>query len=195
MGGYLDQDQHGATAGWGPKDDQVRGFVRRTASTLNACTTSSWRLASSTAINGECFTPMSNNQLAFPLLKPGDIVIMGVPSSLEIGHSAPRQGRRRKALNRAALLPRPQSDRAGFRQNRHWMRSAQKRTIEDAWRHIGNWSALNPVTDTAALPACAGYASVKSKTASLVSRACVMRRNNDRKVHVSRGPSDRRLIA
>jgi hypothetical protein len=48
-----------------------------------------------------------------------------------------------------------------FAKIKHWMRAAQKSTIEETWRHIGH------LTATIAFPECnnhfvnAGYASVK----------------------------------
>ncbi|HWW34575.1 MAG TPA: IS630 family transposase, partial [Xanthobacteraceae bacterium] len=42
-----------------------------------------------------------------------------------------------------------------------WMRSAQKRTIEDAWRHIGSLVETIDPTECNNYFANAGYASVK----------------------------------
>ena len=48
-----------------------------------------------------------------------------------------------------------------FAKIKHWMRHAQRRTVEDTWRHIGN------LLETIKPPECAnyfvnaGYASVK----------------------------------
>jgi transposase len=48
-----------------------------------------------------------------------------------------------------------------FAKIKHWMRAAQKRTVEDAWRHLGSLVAsINP-DECANYFANAGYASVK----------------------------------
>ena len=48
-----------------------------------------------------------------------------------------------------------------FAKIKHWMRSAQKRTIEDAWRHIGSMVETIDPTECNNYFANAGYASVK----------------------------------
>ena len=48
-----------------------------------------------------------------------------------------------------------------FAKIKHWMRSAQKRTIEDAWRHIGSLVETIDPTECNNYFANAGYASVK----------------------------------
>jgi len=48
-----------------------------------------------------------------------------------------------------------------FAKIKHWMRSAQKRTIEHAWRHIGSLVETIDPTECNNYFANAGYASVK----------------------------------
>jgi transposase len=48
-----------------------------------------------------------------------------------------------------------------FAKIKHWMRMAQKRTIDDSWRHIGDLVATIAPTECRNYFANAGYASVK----------------------------------
>ena len=48
-----------------------------------------------------------------------------------------------------------------FAKIKHWMRAAQKRTVEQAWRHIGDLAASIDPSECANYFANAGYASVK----------------------------------
>jgi putative transposase len=48
-----------------------------------------------------------------------------------------------------------------FSKIKHWMRQAQKRTIEDTWRHIGHLVQDIQPRECANYFANAGYASVK----------------------------------
>jgi transposase len=98
-----------------------------------------------------------------PVLRPGDIVVMdnlGSHKSAAIGHMI------RAAGARLWFLPPYSPDlnpiEQAFAKIKHWMRTAQKRTIEDTWRHIG------ALVETIEAPECqnylanAGYASVKT---------------------------------
>ena len=49
-----------------------------------------------------------------------------------------------------------------FAKIKHWMRKAQKRSIEDTWRHIGDLVATIDPGECDNYFANAGYASVKS---------------------------------
>jgi transposase len=49
-----------------------------------------------------------------------------------------------------------------FSKIKHWMRHAQKRTIEETWRHIGNLVTTTEPVECANYLANAGYASVKT---------------------------------
>jgi transposase len=48
-----------------------------------------------------------------------------------------------------------------FAKIKHWMRAAQKRTVEDTWRHIGSLLATIPANECNNYFGNAGYASVK----------------------------------
>ena len=130
--------------GWGPKGDRVRGFVPRghwrTLTFLGAlrCDQLAAPCVFDGPINGECFRAYVEQQLV-PLLKPGDIVIM---DNLGSHKSAALRALIRAAGARLWYLPPYSPDlnpiEQAFAKIKHWMRSAQKRTIEDAWRHIGS---------------------------------------------------------
>ena len=49
-----------------------------------------------------------------------------------------------------------------FAKIKHWMRIAQKRTVEDTWRHIGTLVETIHATECQNYLANAGYASVKT---------------------------------
>ena len=78
-------------------------------------------------------------QVLVPELRPGDIVIMdnlGSHKSAAIRHTI------RAAGARIWFLPPYSPDlnpiEQAFAKIKHWMRHAQKRTIEDTWRHLGH---------------------------------------------------------
>ena len=112
-------------------------------------------------INGECFRAYVEQQLV-PLLKPGDIVIMDNLGSHKL---AALRALIRAAGARLWYLPPYSPDlnpiEQAFAKIKHWMRSAQKRTIEDAWRHIGSLVETIDPTECNNYFANAGYASVK----------------------------------
>lgn len=49
-----------------------------------------------------------------------------------------------------------------FAKIKHWMRQAQKRTVTDTWRHIGDLIAGIEPQECASYIANAGYASIKT---------------------------------
>jgi transposase len=154
--------------GWGPKGERLRGFAPhgrwRTLTFLGAL-----RCDGLTApgvfdgpINGECFRAYVEQQLV-PVLKPGDIVIMdnlGSHKSSTLRHLI------RGAGARLWYLPPYSPDlnpiEQAFAKIKHWMRMAQKRTIEDAWRHIGGLITTIQPQECSNYFENAGYASVKS---------------------------------
>ncbi|RMF11440.1 MAG: transposase, partial [Alphaproteobacteria bacterium] len=77
-------------------------------------------------------------QVLVPTLSPGDIVVMDNLTShkSKVVHDAVRA-----AGARLWFLPKYSSDlnpiEQSFAQIKHWMRLAQKRNIEDVWRHLG----------------------------------------------------------
>jgi len=112
-------------------------------------------------INGECFRAYVE-QILLPSLKPGDVVIM---DNLGSHKSATLRRTLRGAGARLWYLPPYSPDlnpiEQTFAKIKHWMRLAQKRTIDDTWRHIGHLVAtLNPA-ECANYFTNAGYASGK----------------------------------
>jgi transposase len=113
-------------------------------------------------INGQCFRAYVEQHLV-PVLEPGDIVVMDNLGS----HKAAAIRRIIKAAGaRLWFLPPYSPDlnpiEQAFAKIKHWMRQAQKRTIEDTGRHIGHLvSTIEPV-ECANYLANAGYASVKT---------------------------------
>ena len=136
--------------GWGPKGKRLRGFAPhghwRTLTFLGAlrCDQLTAPCVFDGPINGECFRAYVEQQLV-PALKPGDIVIMdnlGSHKSAVIRAADPRG--RRQALVSAALLTRPQSDRAGLRQDQALDARRPEATLR-AWRHLGDLvTTINP---------------------------------------------------
>ena len=101
-------------------------------------------------------------QVLVPTLRPGDIVVMDNLGSHKV--AAVRQ-MIRAAGARLWYLPPYSSDlnpiEQAFAKIKHWMRMAQKRTIEDTWRHIGRLVAAIEPSECSNYFANAGYASVK----------------------------------
>lgn len=153
--------------GWGPKGKRLRGFAPhghwRTLTFLGAL-----RFDRITApcvfdgpINGQSFRAYVE-QLPVPVLKPGDIVIM---DNLGSHKSAAVRQLIHDAGARLWFLPAYSPDlnpiEQAFAKIKHWMRQAQKRTIEDTWRHIGHLvSTINP-SECENYFVNAGYASDK----------------------------------
>ncbi len=84
-------------------------------------------------INGECFRAYVRQQLA-PVLQPGDIVIM---DNLGSHKGAAVRATIKAAGARLWFLPPSSPDlnpiEQAFAKIKHWMRHAQKRTIEETW--------------------------------------------------------------
>ncbi|MFG1240250.1 IS630 family transposase [Xanthobacter autotrophicus DSM 597] len=154
--------------GWGQSGKRLRGFAPhghwKTLTFLGAL-----RADALTApcvfdgpINGACFRAYVE-QVLVPTLKPGDIVIMdnlGSHKSEAVRHLI------RAAGARLWFLPPYSPDlnpiEQAFAKIKHWMRKAQKRTIEDTWRHVGELvQAIDP-TECANYLKNAGYASIKT---------------------------------
>lgn len=153
--------------GWGPKGHRLRGFAPhghwRTLTFLGAlrCDRLTAPCVFDGPINGECFRAYVEQQLV-PVLRPGDIVVMDNLGS----HKSAAISRLIKAAGgRLWYLPPYSPDlnpiEQAFAKIKHWMRAAQRRTIEDTWRQIGS------LVETIQPPECcnyfvnAGYASVK----------------------------------
>ena len=154
--------------GWGAKGKRLRGFAPhghwRTLTFLGALRHD--RLAAPCVfdgpINGACFRAYVEQQLV-PALTPGDIVVM---DNLGSHKSAAVRRAIRNAGARLWYLPPYSPDlnpiEQVFAKIKHCMRQAQKRTVEETWRHVGQ------LVQAIQSPECqnyfinSGYASVKT---------------------------------
>ncbi|KYK44754.1 DDE endonuclease [Bradyrhizobium liaoningense] len=153
--------------GWGPKSARLRGFAPhghwRTLTFLGAL-----RHDLLTApcvfdgpINGECFCAYVKH-LLLPTLREGDIVILdnlGSHKSKAVRQMIQAAGARLWYL--PPYSPDLNPIEQAFSKIKHWMRQAQKRTIQDTWRHIGHLIRDIQPRERANYFASAGYASVK----------------------------------
>ena len=113
-------------------------------------------------INGVCFRAWVEQQLAL-VLKKGDIVIMdnlGSHKSAEVRRAIRAAGARLWFL--PAYSPDLNPIEQAFAKIKHWMRQAQKRTVEETWRHIGRLCEEIKPDECANYFANAGNASVKT---------------------------------
>jgi len=151
--------------GWGPKGRRVRGFAPhgrwRTMTFLAAlrCDQITAPCVFDGPINGVCFRAYVEQQL-IPTLKPGDIVIMDNLGS----HKAKTIREAIKAAGaRVWFLPPYSPDlnpiEQTFSKIKHWMRIAQKRTMEETWKHLGKLIATITPKECANYFRNAGYAS------------------------------------
>lgn len=154
--------------GWGPKGQRLRGFAPhghwRTMTFLAALRRD--RLTAPCVfdgpINGQCFLAYVCQQLV-PALRPGDIVIMDNLGS----HKASAI---RTAINAAGarlwFLPPYSPDlnpiEQTFAKIKHWMRCAQRRSVEETWRYLGQLIKTISPTECANYFNNSGYASVKT---------------------------------
>lgn len=151
--------------GWGPKGKRLRSYAPhghwRTLTFLGAL-----RSDQLTApcvfdgpINGQCFRAYVEQQL-LPVLKPGDIVVM---DNLGSHKGAAVRQMIRAAGARLWFLPPYSPDlnpiEQAFAKIKHWMRNAQKRSVEDTWRHIGHLVATIDHDECRNYFINAGYAS------------------------------------
>jgi transposase len=154
--------------GWGLKAKRLRGFAPhghwRTMTFLGAlrCDQLTAPCVFDGPINGQCFRAYVEQQLV-PALKPGDIVIM---DNLGSHKSAAIRQMIRGAGARLWFLPPYSPDlnpiEQAFAKIKHWMRSAQKRTVVDTWRHIATLIQTIQPQECANYLKNAGYASVKT---------------------------------
>ena len=130
--------------GWGPRGERLRGFAPhghwRTLTFLGAlrCDGLTAPCVFDGPINGECFRAYVEQQLV-PVLEPGDIVVM---DNLGSHKSAAIRRMIKAAGARLWYLPPYSPDlnpiEQAFAKIKHWMRRAQKRTVQDTWRQIGD---------------------------------------------------------
>jgi transposase len=153
--------------GWGPKGERVRGFTPhghwRTMTFLGAlrCDQLTAPCVFDGPIDGECFRAYVEQQLV-PVLKPGDIVIM---DNLGSHKSAALRRIVRAAGARLWYLPPYSPDlnpiEQAFAKIKHWMRAAQKRSVEETWRRLGTLVTTIAAHECDSYFVNAGYASVK----------------------------------
>jgi len=153
--------------GWGPKGKRLAGFAPhghwRTMTFLAAlrCDRITAPCVFDGPINGTCFLAYVE-QLLVETLQPGDIVVMD-----NLGSHKAKAVRTaiRAAGARLWFLPPYSPDlnpiEQAFAKIKHWMRMAQKRNMEDAWRHVGNLVGSFKPDECANYFRNAGYASVK----------------------------------
>jgi transposase len=152
--------------GWGPKGKRLRGFAPhgrwRTLTFLGAlrCDRLTAPCVFDGPINGECFRAYVEQQL-LPVLKAGDIVIMdnlGSHKATALRHAIKAAGARLWYLPPYSpdLNPIEQT----FAKIKHWLRLAQKRSVEDLWRYVGDLVSTIQPGECANYFANAGYASV-----------------------------------
>jgi len=154
--------------GWGAKGKRLSGFAPhgrwRTMTFLAAlrCDRLTAPCVFDGPINGQCFRAYVDQQLV-PVLRPGDIVVM---DNLGSHKSKAVRDAIKAAGARLWFLPPYSPDlnpiEQTFAKIKHWMRMAQKRSIEETWRHLGH--LLDSITpeECANYFANAGYASVKT---------------------------------
>lgn len=97
------------------------------------------------------------------MLKPGDIVVMdnlGSHKSTAVRQMIMAAGARLWFL--PPYSPDLNPIEQAFAKIKHWMRDAQKRTIEDTWRHIGHLVSTIKPKECANYLENAGYDSVKT---------------------------------
>ena len=130
--------------GWAEKGQRLKGFAPR----------SHWRTMTFLAglrsdglsapyvfdgpINGRCFQAWVE-QLLVPTLRPGDIVILdnlGSHKGKAVRHTIRNAGARIWFL--PAYPPDLNPIEQTFAKIKHWMRDAQKRTVDDTWRQLGH---------------------------------------------------------
>jgi len=154
--------------GWGPKGQRLQGLAPhgrwRTLTFLGAlrCDRLTAPCVFDGPINGECFRAYVNQALV-PTLKPGDIVVMDNLGS----HKGKAVREAIKAAGaRLWFLPKYSPDlnpiEQTFAKIKHWMRDAQKRSVEDTWRQIGYLVGTIQPHECANYFENAGYASLKN---------------------------------
>ena len=153
--------------GWGPKGKRLRAFAPHghwpTLKFLGALRTD--RRAAPCVFDGpnnsQSFRAYVEQQLV-PVLKPGDIVVMdnlGSHKSAAIRQAINAAGAR--LWFRPPYSPDLSPIEQAFSKIKHWMRNAQKRTVDETWRHIGGLVEQSSSTSGANYLNNAGYVSIK----------------------------------
>ena len=154
--------------GWGQKGKRLLGYAPhghwRTMTFLGAlrCDGLTAPCVFDGPINGVCIRAWVNQQL-LDTLRPGDIVVMdnlGSHKSVEICRAIRSRGARLWYL--PPYSPDLNPIEQAFSKIKHWMRMAQKRSIEDTWRYAGTLTQTIRPEECAKYIQNAGYASVKT---------------------------------
>jgi transposase len=152
--------------GWGTKGQRLRGLAPhghwRTLTFVAAlrCDRIVAPCVFDGPINGISFRAWVDQQL-LDAIEPGDIVVMdnlGSHKALEIGRAIRARGARLWYL--PAYSPDLNPIEQAFAKIKHWMRMAQRRTIDDTINHIGQLVTAIPASQCANYFSNAGYASI-----------------------------------
>jgi len=129
--------------GWGAKGERLLGYAPhghwRTLTFVAAlrCDRIVAPCVFDGPVNGVSFRAWVEQQL-LDAIGPGDIVVMdnlGSHKAIEIGRAIRARGARLWYL--PAYSPDLNPIEQAFSKIKHWMRMAQRRTVEDTWRYIG----------------------------------------------------------
>lgn len=152
--------------GWGTKGGRLRGYAPhghwRTMTFVAAlrCDGIVAPCVFDGPINGASFRAWFDQQL-LDTIGPGDIVVMdnlGSHKAVEIGRAIRARGARLWYL--PAYSPDLNPIEQAFSKIKHWMRMAQRRSVDDTWRHIGQLVQTIGPQECANYIANAGYAAV-----------------------------------
>lgn len=154
--------------GWSAKGKRLRGYAPhgrwRTTTFLAALRCD--RLCAPGVfdgpINGDCFRAYVE-QILLPTLKPGDIVIM---DNLGSHKSKAVRSAIREAGAKLWFLPKYSPDlnpiEQAFARIKHWMRLAQRRSLNDLWHKLGELANAFKPEQCANYFTNAGYAAAKT---------------------------------
>ena len=152
--------------GWGEKGKRLAGFAPygrwRTQTFLAAlrCDRLTAPCVFDGPIDGETFRAYVE-QVLVPTLNSGDIVIL---DNLGSHKSTSVRDMIKDAGARLWFLPQYSPDlnpiEQAFSKIKHWMRMAQKRTPDDAWRYLGRLIQTIPASECTNYFKNAGYASI-----------------------------------
>jgi len=154
--------------GWGRKGKRLRGFAPhghwRTMTFVAAlrCDGIVAPCVFDGPINGQSFRAWVHQQL-LETIGPGDIVVMdnlGSHKSVEIRRAIRARGARLWYL--PAYSPDLNPIEQAFSKIKHWMRMAQRRSVDDTWQHIGKLLTTIQPQECANYFQNAGYASDKT---------------------------------
>lgn len=142
--------------GWGAKGGRLRGYAPhghwRTLTFVAAlrCDRIVAPCVFDGPINGQSFRAWVDQQL-LEAIGPSDIVVMdnlGSHKAVEIGRAIRARGARLWYL--PAYSPDLNPIEQAFSKIKHWMRMAQRRSVQDTWQHIGQ--LVHPASRMRQLP-------------------------------------------